>query len=108
MFSRTCLVSALSSEKGPPGAMRMIKKLSVIMMKRVGMRPRNLRMMYFVIRINSSYCLTAKAQRTQRNKVNLCVLPVYRQAGATAVNMNDFTLLLQRNGLCGMNVQDIG
>jgi hypothetical protein len=29
--------------------MRMIKKLSVMMTKRVGMRPRNLRMMYFVM-----------------------------------------------------------
>jgi hypothetical protein len=27
----------------------MIKKLKVMMMNRVGMRPRNLRMMYFVI-----------------------------------------------------------
>jgi hypothetical protein len=49
MFSRICFGRAFSREKGPPGATRMMKKLMVMMMNRVGSRPRNRRIMYFVL-----------------------------------------------------------
>jgi hypothetical protein len=48
-FCKTCSGTFLSLEKGPPGAKRIKKKLSVTITNMVGIRLKSRRMMYFDI-----------------------------------------------------------
>jgi hypothetical protein len=61
MFFITCSGGRRSASKGPPGAMRMRKKLIVTTMKSVGISPIRRLIMYFVMVFSKLHVAQVKA-----------------------------------------------